>query len=133
MAGDIILLYIHEYHKWRLYDKWFLKYKVWQTEIFALSAPWQPGKSKLWKNKKTPGDTIILHICTINDNHMMYGSWDMKHDGQNCFSFWTIFCPFIPLTTQKSKFWKNEKNTWRYYHFTHLHHKRQSHDARFLR
>ena len=24
--------------------------------------------------EKTPGDIIILHICTINDNHMMYGS-----------------------------------------------------------
>ena len=24
--------------------------------------------------KKTSGDIIILHMCTINDNHMMYGS-----------------------------------------------------------
>ena len=24
--------------------------------------------------KKTPGDIIILHMCTANDNHMMYGS-----------------------------------------------------------
>ena len=24
--------------------------------------------------KITPGDTIILHKCTINDVHMMYGS-----------------------------------------------------------
>ena len=23
---------------------------------------------------ETPADIIILHICTINDNHMMYGS-----------------------------------------------------------
>ena len=23
--------------------------------------------------KKTPGDIIILHMCTTNDNHMMYG------------------------------------------------------------
>ena len=24
--------------------------------------------------KKTPGDIIILHMCTMNDNQMMYGS-----------------------------------------------------------
>ena len=28
----------------------------------------------------------------------MYGSWDIEHDRQ---FFWTIFCPFIPQTTQK--------------------------------
>ena len=46
MPGDIILLYIHVYHKRRSHDIWFLKYKVWQTKIFnilghffALSAP----------------------------------------------------------------------------------------------
>ena len=32
-----------------------------------------------WK-KKTPGDIIILHMCTINDNHKMYGYWDMECD-----------------------------------------------------
>ena len=53
--------------------------------------------------KKTPGDIIILHRCTINDNHMMYGYWDMERDGQNFLSFWTIFCTFIPLTTQNIK------------------------------
>ena len=31
-------------------------------------------KIKIFKNeKKTPGD-IILHLCTTNDYHMMYGS-----------------------------------------------------------
>ena len=57
--------------------------------------------------KNTPGDIIILHMCIINDNHMMYGSWDMKRDGQNFLSFWTVFCPFTPLTTQKIKTLKN--------------------------
>ena len=31
--------------------------------------------------KKAPGDIIILQICTKNDDHMMYGSWDMVRDG----------------------------------------------------
>ena len=32
------------------------------------------------KMKKVRRDTIILHMCTINENHMMYGSWNMEHD-----------------------------------------------------
>ena len=59
--------------------------------------------------KKQPGDIIILHMCTINDNHIMYGSWDMESDEQNFLSFWTIFCPFNPLTTQKIKILKKWK------------------------
>ena len=39
----------------------------------------------------------------------MYGSWDMEHDAHNCLLFWTIYCPFTTLTTQK-KFWKKGKN-----------------------
>ena len=32
---------------------------------------------------------------------MVYDFWYMECDGQNFLSFWTIFCPFIPLTTRK--------------------------------
>ena len=97
------------------------------------SPPWQPKKSKFEKMKQTPKNIIILHMCTINDNHKMYGSWDMERDRQNFLSFWTVFCPFIPITTWKSKFWINEKTTWRYYHFTHVHHKWRSNNIWFLR
>ena len=82
--------------------------------------------------KKMPGDIIILHMCTINDNHMMYGSWDMECDGRNFLSFWTIFCTFTLLTSQKLKIKKKEKNTWEYY-FTHVHQKWQSYDVWFLK
>ena len=51
------------------------------------------------KMKKLPGDIIILHMCTINENHMMYGSYTMEHDRHNFFSL-TIFCHFTTLTTQ---------------------------------
>ena len=53
------------------------------------------------KLKKAPGD-IILHLCTINNNHMMYGSWDMKCDGQNFLSFGTVSCHFNPDKLKKS-------------------------------
>ena len=48
------------------------------------------------KTKKKPGDIIILHLYTTNENHTMYGSWDVEHDRLNFLSFWTIFCPFTP-------------------------------------
>ena len=31
--------------------------------------------------KKIAGDIMILHMCTKNNDHMMYGSWNMVHDG----------------------------------------------------
>ena len=83
MPGDIILSYIHVYHKWRSYDIWFLKYKVQQKflSFWAIYCPFSPlttWKIKILTLKKTPGDIIILHICTITDNHVMYGPWDME-------------------------------------------------------
>ena len=46
-------------------------------------------------------------MCIINENRMMYGSWDMKCDGHFLFSFWTAFCPFTSLTALKSNFEKS--------------------------
>ena len=48
----------------------------------AILPPKSPKKQnfKKWK-KKTPGDIIILQMCTKNYDHMMYGSWDMVQDG----------------------------------------------------
>ena len=27
-----------------------------------------------------PRDIILLHMCTINEDHMIYGSWDIRHN-----------------------------------------------------
>ena len=52
---------------------------------FAPFFPFTPRlilKVKIWKKcKEKPGYIILLHICTINYDHMMYGSWDMVRDG----------------------------------------------------
>ena len=58
----------------------FLRYKAQQTEYFAIldhdlhfnCHPDNLGNQNLEKLEKTPGYIIILHMCTINDNHMMY-------------------------------------------------------------
>ena len=80
--------------KWSATDRIFYQF----GPFFALLLPLQPRKSKLWKNEK----------ITINDNHIIYGSWDIKCDRQIFLSLWAIFCPFTPLT-QKIKILKKWK------------------------
>ena len=124
-----------------LYDACFLRYGVQQIFVmldhFLSVYPTIAPKIKIWKKcKKTPGD-IILHMCTINEDHMMYGSWDMKLDSLFVCLFvfergrgeGGIFWPMTLLTTQKIKIFKNEKNIWRYYHFILAYHKWQSDDV----
>ena len=97
------IIILHIYQKSQSYDVRF-----WATEwdrpnflsfwtIFCPFSHLKTWKIKILKLKKTPGDIIILHICTVNDNHMMYGSWYMERDGQNFLSFWTVFYPFTSL------------------------------------
>ena len=102
--------------------------------------PFYPPNSLKNKNfkklKKAPGGIILLHKFTKNHDHMLLCSWDMARDTCNCyFSFWAIFCPFTPLTDKNQNFKKknNEKNFWRYHHFTHVHLKLWLDDVQFLR
>ena len=101
----------------------FLRYGAWETffVIFDYFLPFYPpnnlGNFHFEKTKKMPGDIIILHKCIINDNHMMYGSWDMKCDRHNFLSFWVFFYffgTFTPIITQKIqiKKKKEKKNDW---------------------
>ena len=55
------------------------------------------------------GDIIILHFCTTNDDHVMYGSWDIEYNRQNFLSFQAIFLPFYPLAAKKMKISKQWK------------------------
>ena len=52
---------------------------------------------------------IILHLCTRNDDHMVYGSWDIKPKQTELFVILGYFFPFTPLTTQKIKILKKWK------------------------
>ena len=106
IPGDIILLYIHVYHKWRSYHmihgSWFNRQKF--SSFWPIICPFNPltiWKIKILTLKKTPRDIITLHISTTNNNHMMYVSWDMQHDRHNFLSFWTVFFPFTPLMVPK--------------------------------
>ena len=95
-----------------------------ETEFFVILGHFLPyyfsndqENQNFQKRKKLPGDVILLHMCAINDDHMMYGSWDMEHD-RFFLSFWTIFCPFTLLRTRKikpSKKWKKHVEILTFY------------------
>ena len=100
--------FTHVYHKWQSHDVWFLSYEVWPTQFFVILdcfLPFYPPNNQKNQNfekmKKTPGDITTLNMCNKNDNHMMYGSWDIAHDEHNFFIIWIVFCTFTPLTTKK--------------------------------
>ena len=95
---------------------------------------YSPNNSKnqtFEKMKKPLGDIIILHRCTINDNHMMY-LWFQRYWARQTEFFIILdqFHPFTHLWTQKIKILKKlKKSTGTYYHFTNMCHKWQSHDV----
>ena len=84
-----------------IYGSWKIRHDRQKSLSFwPIICPFSPlttWKVKILTLKKTPGDIIILHISTINDSHMIYGSWDTECDRHNFLSFWTIFCLFTPL------------------------------------
>ena len=73
--------------------------------------------------EKSPGSIIILRICTINDNHIMYVSWRYGVWQTKIFIILDGFLLFYaPNNINYQNFEKNEKNTRRYYHFKHVYH-----------
>ena len=83
--------------------------------FFALIPPNNQENQIFEKMKKMPWDIIILHMCTINENYKMYGSWDMQHDRQNFFSFWTIFPPFYHYNNPEIIIaFTPEEDLWKY-------------------
>ena len=68
-------------------------------------------KTKFWKiEKNMPEDIIILHMCTINDNHMMYVSWRYGMMQTKVFVILDGFLPFYPTNnTDNQSFDKMKK------------------------
>ena len=91
------------YHIWRSYDVWFLTYQVQQTYFFitfdyllSFYPPNNPENQNFEKNNKSPGNIIILHMSTINKNHLMYDSWDMDRVFCHFESFFALLPPPLP-------------------------------------
>ena len=62
----------------------------------------------IWNKCKKPGDVILLHTCIINEDHMMYNAWVIRHNKQSFFTFWTSFSPLI-LDLKNQSFEKMKK------------------------
>ena len=116
------------YQKPQSYKVQFLRYGVRQFfyhfgAFFALYLlPNNPENQHFEKMKKASGYVITSNLCNKNHNQMIYAYSDMECSRHNFLSFW-LFSHYWP---QKSKFQKNVKTTWRYYPFTHVHHKSRS-------
>ena len=128
--------FTHMYHKWQ---PWYMLPEIWSMiytvfchfgPFFALLSPNNPKNQKFGKMRKPSRDIITLNVCTINNNHIRYGSWDMDPVTGRFFCHFGLFFallsplhPHNPPPPKKQKLWKNEKTSWRYYHFTHVCHK----------
>ena len=93
---------------------WCMLPEIWSVTVTTfcpftpLLTPW---KSKFGKNVKTPGDIIFYHMCTINHDHMKYGSWDIRHNGHSFFIILGHLLPFDrPNNLQNQNFEKIKKN-----------------------
>ena len=74
-----------------------------------LAPPMDPENQNFKKMKKTLEAILILQMFNLNDSNMIYGFSDMECNRQIFLSYWTVFCPFSPLTTHKIKIFKNWK------------------------
>ena len=70
--------FTHVHHKSRSYDVWFMRYKVQRTKFIVIlgnflpsDPPNNPKNQNFEKILKNPGNIIILHLCTTNDDHMI--------------------------------------------------------------
>ena len=86
--------FTHVYHKrdnHMMYGSWDMErdghnfLSFWT--VLPFYPPNNPKNQNFEKMKKAPGDITILHMFTINDNHIMYRSWDTECDVQNFLSF----------------------------------------------
>ena len=86
--GYIIILHqCTKNHDHMLYCSWNMvhdrcNYFSFWAIFLPFYSPNSPKNLNVKKKKKTPGDTIISHMCTKNYDQMMYDSWDMVGNGQ---------------------------------------------------
>ena len=110
----IILCMVSEI--WSVMERNFCHFRIFFCPFTPLTT-WKIKHLKKWKNTWS-----YYHFTHVDQTWQPYKVWFLRYgaDGHNFLSFWTIFCPFTPLTTQKIKILKKGKKPWRYYHFTHV-------------
>ena len=116
-----------------IYGSWDIEQNILKLVILSHLLPFYPHKNtKILKNEKT---CCRYHFTHVHQKSQPYDVWFLRY-GVGQAEFFVIlghFLPFQPPENLENQNFKIEKNTWRYYHFTHLHHKWQSYDVWFLR
>ena len=78
-----------------------------RQDFLSLFLPFHPPDNLENQNSENlQKHIIILQMCTINENHPMYGFWDMEHKWHFFCHFRPFFCSFTPLITLKTKILK---------------------------
>ena len=113
-AGYIIILQMcTKYHNHMMYGSWDMEWERQKILSFrTISCPFTtPTHHTLLipKIKCLEILSFYTYMCTINEDHMIYGSWNKRCDRQTFLSFWAIFCPFSLLKTLKIKTLKKWK------------------------
>ena len=119
-SGDIIILHMRTKNRnHMMYGSWDTK---WDRQnflsfglFFSLSSPpptpkWS-RKLKSWKKWKKCLEILSFYtyMCTVNEDHMIYGFWNIMCDRQKFLSFWAIFLPFQPLDKLENQNFNIEK------------------------
>ena len=64
-----------------IYSSWDIERERLKLVILGHFLPFYPSNDpenqNFQKMKKMSGNIILLHMCIINEDHMMYGSWDI--------------------------------------------------------
>ena len=91
--------------------------------VLHFYTPNNPNNQNFGKIRKTFSIIIILHKCTINDNHRHV--WFLRYGAHQTelFYFGPFFALLPPNNPNNQNFEKNEKRRLETYHFTHAHHK----------
>ena len=119
----------------RLYGSWAIV-RDRQTAMDGRITFYPPNnlENQNFEKMKKEAGYIVLHMCTINENHMMYGSWVTYGVQQTQFVLiLDLFLPFYPKNHKNQNFGKMKNNCWRYHHFTHEYQKLWLDDVQFLR
>ena len=119
-----------------IYSFWDIEQNIPKLVILGYFLPFYPLKTPKinFEKSKTLLEISSSYICVPKITIiwcMVPETWSMT-DRIFCHSglFFALLLPYGP---RKSIFFKNEKNNWRYCHFTKVYHKWQSYDVWFLK
>ena len=110
-SGDVIILNLcnkkHDYMMYHYSDMECLhRHNFFSFQaIFCSFAPLLTLKIKIWRKcKKIPGGIILLHMCTINQDHDV---WFLRYEVQqtecfcHCGQFFALLTPPFPKQPEK--------------------------------